>query len=122
MNRLLAITALLITLVACGPTKRAGEAAGHTAIDCAKQDVSAAVKTSGLPLLGEVVSIVGAGGAGWQDALGRLGTELGEKALACAVEAARAGYAASGGANFAGPSPADRAAGYERIRGWKFSQ
>lgn len=122
MRKIAVLLAACLALVAsCGPLKKAGQAAKDSFIDCAKEDITRTVKSDGLPLLGEVVTIVGAGGQGWQDSLTRLGAELGENALACAVEAARIGFASAGTASLAGPSPAGRAAGYAKIRGWKFS-
>ena len=117
----LALLSVFLALPACSWWSKAVPAAA-AAVDCAKADLTQTVKSSGLDALSEVAGIVLNGGEGWRDALGAIGAELGETALACAVRAARDAFDKNPPAMFSGQAPADRADAYLKTRGWKFAE
>ena len=117
----LALTCAL-SVPGCSWFESNAKTAEQSLIDCGKQDLGQLVGDHGLTLLGEVAQIVAAGGDGWQDALTKLGTTVGNDALACAVKAVSTVFASAptGQQTTHESESATRASATITKHGWRF--
>jgi len=122
MRLLALVSCVLLTSSGCSWFESNAKTVEQSAFDCAKADIGQLVGDQGLTLLGDVAQIVAAGGDGWQDALTKLGTTVGEEALACAVKAVSTVFASkpTGQQSTAESAQATRASASIAAHHWKY--
>jgi len=83
--------AIMLLLLGCSAAQRDAKVAGSALVDCAKQDVTAAVPELGVALIAEVARILShSDESTWRSDLDALGKRAGSDAVVCAAKAAAA--------------------------------
>ena len=122
MRLLALVLACALAVPGCSWFDSNAKTVEQSAIDCARADIGQLVGDQGLTLLGEVAQIVAAGGDGWQDALTKLATTVGNDALACAVKAVSTVFASrpTGQQSTVESASATRASSFIASKHWKY--